>query len=407
MSHLVKTTGFGRSGSRKRLFLLAALLLSSTAVTPATAQQASGSFADGDILKITAYGREDLTGQYSVQPGPVLSLPLIGTVKLDNHTARQLETELATAWENRLGTPMSVTIEFAQRAPFYVVGAVNSPGAYPYREGLTVLQAVAVSGGMQRLMSLNDDIRLDLIRERERRLLAIEKLAGAVARQARLIAERDGKKQITLDEPFTLVPKQQMDELLAKEATLLETRTQQYTIKERLLADQIRLGEAEVAAYQQQFNEMEDQQAQLTKEAARIRRIPGQQVRAFELEQRATTLETTKASITSSISRTAANVEAARSGLADAREARQKEITEGLLEADQAIREAKLTEAASRDILRAAGYEQPSRAVTFTLTQQGKVEPAAVNSSASIRPGDVLEVSVSDSLASPEAVSER
>ncbi len=387
--------------------LLAALLLSTPLALPATAQPANGSFADGDVLKITAYGREDLTGHYSVQPGPVLSLPLIGTVELESRSPRQLEAQLATAWENRLGTPMSVTIEYAQRAPVYVLGAVHSPGAYPYREGMTVLQAVAVSGGMQRQLTPHDNIRLDLIRERERRLQAIEKMAGALARRARLIAERNGKTDISLDQPFTLAAGQRMDRLLAQEAALLDMRSRQHTIRERLLAEQVRLGEAEAASYQKQYAELEAQQTQISKEAARIRRIPGQQLRAFELEQRVTALETTKATLTASATRTAASIEAARSGLADAREARQREITESLLDAERIIEEARLTEAASRNILSAAGYEEPQRSVTFRLTHQGKAEATPVMSSAAMRPGDVLEVTISDDQAPIQAMSER
>jgi exopolysaccharide production protein ExoF len=401
-------------GLARPAFLTALLLSTPLAVplamplaNPAAAVSASSHFTDGDILKITAYGREDLTGHYSVQPGPVLSLPLIGTVQLGNRSPRQLETELATAWENRLGTPMSVTIEYAQRAPVYVIGAVNSPGAYPYREGMTVLQAVAVSGGMRYQLTPSDSIRFDMIRERERRLQAIGKLAGALARRARLIAERDGKTDVTLDEPFTLAARQRMDGLLAQEAALLDMRTRQNTIRVRLLAEQVRLGEAEAASYQQQYETLEAQQAQISKEAARIRRIPGQQLRAFELEQRVTALETTKATITASATRTAANIETARSGIADAREARQREITESLLETERVIEEARLAEAASRGILSAAGYEQPLRSVTFTLMHQGKEEAIPVASSAAIRPGDVLEVSISDDQPPTQAVSER
>jgi exopolysaccharide production protein ExoF len=407
MSNIAKTPAARGHLRRVRSAFWAALLLSTAVATPSGAQQNNAGFADGDILKITAYGREDLTGTYSVQPGPVLSLPLIGTVTLANRSPRQLEAELATAWENRLGTPMSITIEYAQRAPVYVLGAVNSPGAYPYREEMTVLQAIAVSGGMQRQLTLQGNVRIDLIRERERRLQAIETLAGAMARRARLIAERDGKTELKLDEPFTLVSKQRMDGLLAQEEALLDMRTRQYMIRERLLAEQVRLGEAEAASYQQQYTTLEGQQAQIGKEAARIRRIPGQQLRAFELEQRATALETTKAAITASTSRTAAAIETARSSIADARESRQREITESLLEAEKSIEQAKLTEAAARAVLSAAGYEQPESTVTFKLIPQGKGEATTVMSSASLRPGDVLDVIISDTDIPAHAVSER
>jgi protein involved in polysaccharide export with SLBB domain len=358
---------------------------------PVQAQETGDGFADGDILKITAYGREDLTGLYSVQPGPVLSLPLIGIVQLKGHTPRQLETELSTAWENRLGSPMSVTVEFSQRAPFYVMGAVKTPGAYPYRGGLTVLQAIAVSGGMLTGFS-NNGTALDVIRERERRLQAVEKLARALTRQARLLAERDGKEQFALPEPFTLLPAEQMTALLVEEARLLDNRAQQYTIKKHLLTDQISLGEAEIASYQQQVKEMDGQQSQLDREANRIKRIPGQQVRAFELNQRSTSLDTAKSSLSSSIVRAKISVETARNGIADMQEAREKEITEALLETGQAIRENELTIAASQDALRAAGVTSPDQGLVFRLVRSGGEEVANVQSTTLIRPGDVLEV---------------
>ena len=358
----------------------------------AHAQEAGGGFADGDILKITAYGRDDLTGLYSVQPGPVLSLPLIGEVQLKNHSPRQLETELATAWENRLGSPMSVTVEFSQRAPFYRMGDVKTPGAYPVRSGLTALQAIAISGGMQTGTSGSGNMILDIIRERERRLQAIEKLARAEAREARLLAERDGKQQFALPAPFTLLPDEQMKAILAEEARLLDSRTQQFSIKQHLLSDQISLGEAQISSYEQQMKQMAGQQDQLDREANRIRRIPGQQVRAFELSQRSTDLESSKSSVNASIARTKIDVETARNGVADLQEARQKEITEALIEAGQTIRENELTISASQDVLRTGEITSPDQGLTFRLVRSGQGEVANVQSSTLIMPGDVLEV---------------
>ena len=377
------------------LLLVLSLTLHCLVPAPAFAQQAGGdNFADGDVLKITAYGREDLTGQYSVQPGPVLSLPLIGTVQLGDWTARQLEKELSKAWENRLGSPMSVTVEFSQRAPFYVLGSVNSPGSYAYRNGLTVLQAVAVSGGIEKTLVGSNSLRLDLVHEQERHLQALDKLARATARAARLQAERDGRDQITLDPPFTLIPKEQMDAIVAEESRLLNSRSRQNAIKEHLMSDQIKLGEAEIASYQRQLDDMDGQQSQLNKEANRIRRIPGQQVRTFELEQRATTLETTRASIAASISRAKVEVETARNGIADLQEARQREITEGLMDAGQAIHESQLAATSSQDALSAAGGSATGPTLAFKLIRNGKDEVANVTSTTLLRPGDLLEVSL-------------
>jgi protein involved in polysaccharide export with SLBB domain len=357
----------------------------------AHAQQTGDGFADGDILKITAFGRDDLTGLYSVQPGPVLSLPLIGTVQLKDHSPRQLETELATAWENRLGSPMSVTVEFSQRAPFYLMGAVKTPGAYPYRSGLTVLQAIAVGGGMLTGFSNNGSI-VDIIRERERRQQAVEKLARAETRQARLLAERDGQQEFALPAPFTLLPAEQMTALLAEEARLLDSRLEQFTNNKRLLSDQISLRQAEIDSYQQQIKDMNDQQAQLGKEAARVKKVPGQQERAFELLQRSTTLEANIDSLTASVVRAKIDMATARNGIADMQVARQNEITQSLLETGQAIRENELTIAASEEALRTAGGVSSDLGLVFRLVHSSGEEVANVQSTTLIRPGDVLEV---------------
>ncbi|MFN4140740.1 SLBB domain-containing protein [Aestuariivirga sp.] len=385
----------------RQLALLLPLLFSASVLT-AEAQQPAEIFAEGDVLKITAYDREDITGTYAVQPGPLLSLPLIGTVSLENQGLRRLETELAKAWENRLGTPMSITIEFAERAPFYVVGAVNSPGAYPYRNGMTVLQAIAVSGGIEKQLGSSDDrIRLDVLRERERLQQATDRLAQAIARRARLMAEREDRPQITLETAVELVPEERLQAIIAEENRLLDARREQSMLKEKALAEQVRLGEAEIASYQQQYNTMSGQQEQITKEANRIRRLPGQQTRVFELDQRSTTLEATKASLVASITRAKTAVETARNGVAELREARQSEISEALLDADRSIKENQLAVEAARSLLGAAGAGETavSGTLVFSLVRPGTEGSTVVQSTSTIRPGDLIEVSFSDNAA--------
>ena len=40
-----------------------------------------------------------------------------------------------------------VSVEVLSYRPFYIMGEVNQPGSYPYRAGLTVLNAAALAGG--------------------------------------------------------------------------------------------------------------------------------------------------------------------------------------------------------------------------------------------------------------------
>jgi polysaccharide export outer membrane protein len=385
--------------------LVIGLLSACALLAPAAAQEPGDSFWEGDLLTIHAYGRDDLTGQHSVQPGRVLTLPLIGAVDLSNLTPRQLEAELAKAWENRLGQPMSVTVEFAERAPVYVLGDVNSPGAYPYRAGMTVMQAVAVGGGFENYFSSDARFRMDVLRERERHEQATEKMARALAMRARLTAERDGLTEVSLAEPFDLVDKARMDGLLAREAELMRGRTGQDAIKETLLAEQVRLGEEEIASYQAQYEALTGQQQAAQKEANRIRRVPGQQNRAFELEQRASTLEASKVAIQANIARSRINTETARNGIADMRETRRQEITAGFMEADQMFEEGSATQKATSEILRGAGYAGGSEPVMeFSIYRRGETTPSPASPGDAIRPGDLVEVELALPEAKPDAI---
>ncbi|HEY0466917.1 MAG TPA: SLBB domain-containing protein, partial [Polyangiaceae bacterium] len=41
----------------------------------------------------------------------------------------------------------SLSIEVINYRPFYIIGEVNKPGEYPYVNGMSILNAVALAGG--------------------------------------------------------------------------------------------------------------------------------------------------------------------------------------------------------------------------------------------------------------------
>jgi polysaccharide export outer membrane protein len=41
----------------------------------------------------------------------------------------------------------SVSVEVLNYRPFFIIGEVNRPGSYPYVNGMTVINAVALAGG--------------------------------------------------------------------------------------------------------------------------------------------------------------------------------------------------------------------------------------------------------------------
>jgi polysaccharide export outer membrane protein len=101
----------------------------------------------GDRMRIIVYGQPNLTGEYALDGGGVLSFPLIGQVQAMGMTPNQLERALvARLHPDYLRNP-SVSVEVMTRRPFYIVGEVRNPGSYPYVAGMTVINAIALAGG--------------------------------------------------------------------------------------------------------------------------------------------------------------------------------------------------------------------------------------------------------------------
>lgn len=101
----------------------------------------------GDHIKITVFGEDDLTGDYAVDSQGTIRFPLIGQVRATGLTATQLETSIGSALGNGFLRSPRVSAQITTYRPFYVVGAVNRPGEYPYGINMTALKAVALAGG--------------------------------------------------------------------------------------------------------------------------------------------------------------------------------------------------------------------------------------------------------------------
>lgn len=101
----------------------------------------------GDEVRITVYGHEDLSGEFEVDGTGRLSLPLIREVEAEGMTVKELEGAITAKLQPDYLKNPRVSVDMLNYRPFYIIGEVNSPGSYPYVNGMTVLNAVAVAGG--------------------------------------------------------------------------------------------------------------------------------------------------------------------------------------------------------------------------------------------------------------------
>lgn len=101
----------------------------------------------GDKLRVNVYGERDLSGEYQVSGGGVLTMPLIGDVPAVGLSAREIEQALVNRYKSGILVNPSISVEVYSFRPFFVLGEVERPGSYPTQEGMTLLGAIATSGG--------------------------------------------------------------------------------------------------------------------------------------------------------------------------------------------------------------------------------------------------------------------
>jgi polysaccharide export outer membrane protein len=101
----------------------------------------------GDLLKITIFSQEDMSGEYQVNGNGDISLPLIGRIKVMGLTLPEVETHLKAKLSPDYLLNPRVSLQVMNFRPYYILGEVAEPKSYPYVDGMTYINAVAIAGG--------------------------------------------------------------------------------------------------------------------------------------------------------------------------------------------------------------------------------------------------------------------
>ncbi|MEP7096809.1 MAG: XrtA/PEP-CTERM system exopolysaccharide export protein [Dokdonella sp.] len=105
-----------------------------------------------DQLQITVWHNPDLSVSVPVRPDGRITVPLIGDVVAGGKTPDQVSAEIKAKLQSFVRDPQVAVILTALRSNEYlsrvrVTGAVRNPVSIPYRQGMTVLDAVLAAGG--------------------------------------------------------------------------------------------------------------------------------------------------------------------------------------------------------------------------------------------------------------------
>ncbi len=104
-----------------------------------------------DLLSISVFGVDALSKEVRVNAKGQISLPLVGTVAAGGRTTQELEAELKRLYSaSYLQNPqVSVFVkEFASQR-ITLEGELGHPGIFPISDKITLLQAIAMAGGIK------------------------------------------------------------------------------------------------------------------------------------------------------------------------------------------------------------------------------------------------------------------
>src|SRR5580704_11620173 len=104
----------------------------------------------GDVLEVNVWKEGELSKTVPVRPDGMITLPLVGEIKAVGLTPNQLQDQVTTALQKVVSEPqVTVMVVSVNSMSFNIMGQVNKPGYYPLTRPITILDAIALSGGFR------------------------------------------------------------------------------------------------------------------------------------------------------------------------------------------------------------------------------------------------------------------
>lgn len=102
-----------------------------------------------DVLSVVFWREKDMSADVAVRPDGMISLPLINDVKASGLTPDQLRLQLTEAAAKFVTDPtVSVVVKAINSRKVFITGMVSKPGPYPLMGPTSVMQLIAMAGGL-------------------------------------------------------------------------------------------------------------------------------------------------------------------------------------------------------------------------------------------------------------------
>ena len=125
----------------------------------ASSAQAAYRLQPGDTIQVSVWQEPKLDRQLVVAPDGTVAMPLVGHVSAGGKSAQQVEKAIKARLQTQYQSDLDVTVSLVAQPPekeedekvdptIFVMGEVNKPGEFVIKKRVTLLQALAMGGGL-------------------------------------------------------------------------------------------------------------------------------------------------------------------------------------------------------------------------------------------------------------------
>ncbi|GAB4361960.1 MAG: polysaccharide biosynthesis/export family protein [Oricola sp.] len=353
-----------------------------------------------------------LNDEFLVGADGTLSLPFAGRILASGLSPTELAAKVSVALMQRMGLGRSpdVSAEIVEYRPFYIVGDIQNPGAFPYRPGLNVLQAVSLGGGLRR-GDQTARLEREVISGRGELALQHKSRDSLLARKARLETEIRGADTIAFPaELLNRADDPSVSVLMEQEKSIFEARRQGMETQIRALEELSEfLGKS--AKSLEAHLEFQDRQVALSqKEMENVTALAKKgfaaETRKMEAERALVRAQSDRLSAETSLMRARQEKSRTEIAILELGINRKNEIRAQLRETQAQLEELEQKSATTAQLLTESESQTPQTAArlgagriapAYTIVRTG-ADGATQRLSASdtdpVRPGDVVEVAI-------------
>ena len=122
----------------------------------------STTLGPGDLFEVSLVGEKDLPKEFRVQPDGTIDFPYLDRLTVAGLEPQQIEELLKTNLIDKkilVNPQVTVVVKAYYSKKVSVVGAVQKPGSLPWTEGMKLVDAISLAGGLTSLAA-GDRVRI-------------------------------------------------------------------------------------------------------------------------------------------------------------------------------------------------------------------------------------------------------